>query len=171
MWQEVTEIKKEKQGVWLALALPENHPDGLKEKAMGTSLGAEKLRGEAGVDNLLKFLDGIYKKDTFVELYEAYRRVERYQRGKSDSIEKYIAEFKSLMLDAESKGMTYPKIIKAFKLLEGSRTSEMEKQMIITGVKYDKDNTSILTEMESAMKKVSGELSTLGRGSLGKITV
>ena len=31
LWQDVTEVNKEKQGVWLALALPDDHPDGLKE--------------------------------------------------------------------------------------------------------------------------------------------
>ena len=171
LWQEVTEVNKEKQGVWLALALPDDHPDGLKEKVLGPSVGNAKLKGAEGVKNLLAYLDGLYKKDTFVDLYDAYRRVERYQRGRNDTIEKYIVEFNSLVVDAEKKGMTYPQIIKAFKLLEGSRTSEMEKQMIITNVKYEQGNQNLVKQMEASMKKVSGELSTLGRANNSKIDV
>ena len=47
----------------------------------------------------------------------------------------------------------------------------MEKQMIITGVKYKKDTTNLLKEMTLSMKKVAGELKSLGRGSGGKISV
>ena len=171
LWQVVTEVDKGKQAVWLALALPDDHPDGLKVKVMGEELGAAKLSGNDGVKNYLAFLDKIYKKDNFVEMYEAYRKVEHFKREKQVSIEKYIMEFNSLMLKAEKKGMVYPMIIKAFKLLEGSKTTELEKQMIISNVKYDQTNTDLFKEMEASMKKVAGELRTLGRGEAGRITV
>ena len=54
-------------------------------------------------------------------------------------------------------------------LLEGSRTTETEKQMIISGVKYGKNSTTnLLTEMMVAMKKVVGGLQILGRRDAGR---
>ena len=35
LWQSVTEIAAEKQDVWLAL--PKDHPDGLKQKVLGST--------------------------------------------------------------------------------------------------------------------------------------
>ena len=62
-----------------------------------------------------------------MELFEAYRGVERFRRETKMSIEQYIMEFKSRILKAEKLGMNYPAVIQSFKLLEGSKTSEIEK--------------------------------------------
>ena len=44
LWQSITQVETEKQGVLLALALPDSHPDALKEKVMGPALGSTKLQ-------------------------------------------------------------------------------------------------------------------------------
>ena len=63
LWQVITEVSGDKQAIWLAYALPDDHPNGLKDKVMGASLGADKLKGADGVKNLLAFLDTMYDKD------------------------------------------------------------------------------------------------------------
>ena len=57
LWQAVTQAVPDKQGVWLALNLPDNHPDALKEKVMGPALGSAKLQSPTGAVELLKYLD------------------------------------------------------------------------------------------------------------------
>ena len=108
LWQAITEVKTEKQAIWLALALPDDHPDGLKEKVMGSGVGSTKITGDNGVANLLAFLDTMYEKDTFVDLLEAYKKVENFKQEKNDSMEKYIAEFNCRMLDANKKAWLTP---------------------------------------------------------------
>ena len=171
MWEAVTETEPEKRGILLALALPDDHPHDLKNKVMGNQLGLEQLKGDQGVKNLVKFLDKIYKKDQFIELFEAYRKLERFKREKGESVEKYILDFDEHVINAEKLGMKYPDVILAFKLLEGSRTSEIEKQMIISAVDYKSDTADLKDRISNAMKKHSGELKSLGRSASDKISV
>ena len=127
-------------------------------------MGYEKLKLENGACELIKYLDSLYHEDAFVVLYEAYKAMEGYKRTKSDSLEKYIAEFKERCLNTEKKGMAYPNIIKAFKMLEGSCISESQRLVIVSAVKYDNTNSSTLFEdVESQMKKIVGEVSALGK--------
>ena len=93
---------------------------------------------------LLDYLDSFYKKGEFVYHYTAYKKLENYKRSPKDTIEKYIAEFKELMVHGEKKEMVYSDQIKAFMLLEKSRMGELEKQMIISQVKYNKKSNNLL---------------------------
>ena len=43
--------------------------------------------------------------------------------------------------------MKYPEVIKAFKLLEGSRVSELEKKMIVSSVKYENNEANLYHDM------------------------
>ena len=131
----------------MALALPEDHCDNIKDKVLCSGLGAEKLKQPDGAKELLKYLDSFYKQDDFVVHYSALKKLENFRRVPNDSIEKYIAEFKELVVDAEKKGMAYSDQIKAFMLLEKSRTGEIEKQMIVSQVKYEKDQDNIFCQM------------------------
>ena len=53
--------------------------------------------------------------------------------------------------------------MKAFKLIEGSRVSELEK-MIVVSVRYDGDEADY-KDMCSSLKKTAGEVNTLGRSA------
>ena len=135
-WHELTELPKAKQGLMLVLAIADNHPMGLKHKILGPSVGMAKLKVEAGVANLQTYLDGIFLQDKFVELYSTYKKFENFKRGKSESIEQYISSYEAVVLELKTKKIEYPNVVKAFKLLEGSRVTELEKKMIVASVKY-----------------------------------
>ena len=78
------------------------------------------------------------KKDWCEEAYEAYSCVEEYERHQYDPIEKYLAQFKSFIPNAEGKGIV---CIQAFKMLDRSRATDSEKQFILHGLKKNsKDN-------------------------------
>ena len=146
------------------LNIPADHPLGLKQKVLGSAVGIAKLNCEAGVKNLLEYLSKIYAKDKFVELYDKYKEIQSFKRDKTMPVEKYILDFDYLMVEAEEKGLKYPDSIKAFMLLEGSRTTELEKQLIVSGIKLEKNTTDLLEQMKRSMKTHSGEQRSLGRG-------
>ena len=57
--------------------------DGLRQKSLGSLLGVDKVSRKEGVKNLLDFLDNIYKKGTFVKLYNTYKKVKQVKQGVS----------------------------------------------------------------------------------------
>ena len=122
--------------------------------------------------NLLGYLSKVYAKDKFVELYDKYKEVSKFRRQKNTSVEKFILDFEYLLGEAEEKGLSYPDSIKAFMLLEGSKTKELEKQLIVSGIKISEERTDLLEQMKLSIKKQAGEQRSLGRGGGGdKVTV
>ena len=162
MWQVVTDIPKQKQGIWLALAISPKHPLNLKDKVLGSGVGKEKLGSEDGVKNLLDCLDKKIFKDSLVDLYDWFKKIEQIKRNKDVKMEQYILDFNDMIAKAEKKGLNYPDSIKAFKLLEGSRTTEIEKQLVMGGIKVNKDSTDLFEQMEVSLKKFAGEIRSLG---------
>ena len=138
-WQELTELPKAKQGLMLALSIADTHPMGLRHKVLGPSVSMEKLKAEGGGSRLLSYLDGIFKVDKFVELYNTYKKFENFKRGKSESVEQYISSFEALVLELKNKKIEYPSVVTAFKLLEGSQVTELKKKMIVSSVKYEEN--------------------------------
>ena len=104
VWEVLTEIPEDKRGLHLALALPKDHKMGLRAMVLGVSVGQEKLAVKDGVKNLIKFLETLFGVDKFVDMYDVYKKLENCRREKNESVEKYIARFKELVLVAEKKG-------------------------------------------------------------------
>ena len=136
---------------------------GLRPKVLGVGVGLTKLKTDDGVKELISYLDSIFKQDHFVVLYNLHKKFEDYRRDKSETIEQYISCFEALVLQMEQKNMKYPEVIKAFKLLEGSRVSELEKKMIVSSVKYENNEANLYRDMKNSLKKNAGEVKTLGR--------
>ena len=70
-WSFVTHLPKKKQGLVIALSLPENDSTQIRDKVF-SELKIEDLKKEDGVDTLVCFLDDIFKKDELTEVYEHY---------------------------------------------------------------------------------------------------
>ena len=167
-WQELTELPKMKQGLMLTMAISDNHPMGLKHKVLGPSVGMDNLKKEQGVAKLFEYLDGILLQDKFVDLYNTYKKFENFKREKSDSIEQYISSYDAIILELKKKKIEYPNVVKAFKLLEGSRVSELKKKMIVASVRYEGNEADLYKDMCSSLKKTAGEVNTLGRSASDK---
>ena len=55
-WKRITEVKKEKQGILVALSLPDGSECGIRERVFD-ELDLDKLEKENGLDVLIAFLD------------------------------------------------------------------------------------------------------------------
>ena len=70
-WREVTDISRFKQGTIIALSLPEDDKNQIREKVF-TQISLDDLKKEDGFDILIKFLDTHLKKDELTDSIEKF---------------------------------------------------------------------------------------------------
>ena len=78
-WREVTDLRKEKQGVAIALSLPKNDKTQIREKVFD-QISIEDLKKEDGLDTLIAFLDKHLKKDDLADSLDKFGEFEDFQR-------------------------------------------------------------------------------------------
>ena len=115
-WREVTDLRKEKQGVVIALALPKGNKDQIREKVFD-QISPDDLKEEDGLDILIAFLDKQLKKDDLADSLDKFGAFEDFHRHDGMSISEYIASFDTRYRKIEKLKMTLPSEILAFKLL------------------------------------------------------
>ena len=74
-WSRLTSLEKKLQAEMVVYKL-ENHPSNIQEK-ITTQLGEELVDNEDGIEKLLAFLEGIYKKDSMADAWEKYIMFEK----------------------------------------------------------------------------------------------
>ena len=94
-WTELTDVKKDKQGLAVALSLPEKDSSNIRDKVF-SDLSLDELKGDDGVKKLMEFMDKLFKKDQLSEAYEAFSDFERFQRKDTMTMDTYIMEFEKL---------------------------------------------------------------------------
>ena len=72
-WREVTDLRKEKQGIVIALSLPKGHKNQVREKVF-EQISLDDLKSDDGLDKLL-FLDERLKKDDLADSFESLRNL------------------------------------------------------------------------------------------------
>ena len=71
-WREVTDLRKDKQGVAIALSLPEDDKTQIREKVF-EQISLDDLKKEGGLDTLITFLDSHLKKMTLLTAWRNLR--------------------------------------------------------------------------------------------------
>ena len=122
-WREVTELRKEKQGIAIALSLPENDKTQIREKVFD-QIPIDDLKEDDGLNTLIAFLDDHLKKDDLADGLEKFEEFEDFQRKPDMSITEYIASFDSRYRKIEKLKMVLPSEILAFKLLKKANISK-----------------------------------------------
>ena len=156
-WEALTDLEVKKRGLALALSLPEEHSNNIRDKVF-SEVPIEDLNKEDGVKTLLRFMDNIFKKDELSEAYEVYADFDRYKRTEEISIEMYVMEFEKLYHRTKKFKMELPEAVLAFKLLEGANLNKTDKQLVLTGVDYAKPDT-LFRQMTCSLKKFFGKQS------------
>ena len=70
-WQEITDLAKEKQGVAIALSLPEDDDSQIREKVF-SQVKLDDLKKENGLATLIIFLDKHLAKDDLTDSLEKF---------------------------------------------------------------------------------------------------
>ena len=125
---------------------------------MFSEITADVLNADDGVTKLIEFLDKLFKKDELSEAYETYVEFDRFRRSKVgvSSMEDYVIEFEKLYNKTKKFKMELPQPVLAFKLLECSDLEMKDRQLVLTGVDYDK-TTTLFKQMSTSLKKFFGQ--------------
>ena len=91
-WTELTDVKKDKQGLVVALSLPEKDSSNIRDK-MFSDLSLDELKGDDGAKKLMDFMDKLFKKDRLPEAYEAFSDFEKFKRKDIMTMDTNIMEF------------------------------------------------------------------------------
>ena len=154
-WREITELSKKKQGIALALSLPDEDDSGIRAQVF-EELSLNELKEGNGFEKLITFLDGKLGKDELEDCLEKFEDFEDFQRVDSMTINDYIAKFDSKYHKIQKKGMSLPSEILAFKLLRRANISRDEKLLVMTGMNYSEKST-LYDQAKRSLKKFKGD--------------
>ena len=135
-WREITDLKEDKQGIAIALTLPEDDESQIREKVFD-QIPIDDLKSADGLNVLLNFLDQHLAKDDLSDSLEKFEDFDDFFRSQGQSITEYIAVFDSKYKKIEKKNMTSPAEVLAFKLLCKANITKEEKLLVLTGMNYD----------------------------------
>ena len=152
-WEKITKIDKKEKGLAVALSLPLNSD--IRDKVF-TELTVEELNVDDGLEKLIKFLDGNYKKEEIAEVYSSWSKFDQLKRNSGQTMEQYLREFDKSQKKIKKCGIEMPDQILAFKLLGYSGLSQSEKQIVLTGVDYAKKD-KVYEQMVLSIKKFFGD--------------
>ena len=155
-WQMVTDIPVDKQGIVIALTLPNDDKHKIQEEVF-SQIGREKLNQENGLDTLINFLDSKLMKDDLSDSLEKFEEFEDFQRVNGQNITEYIAAFDSRYRKMEKFKIKLPSEILAFKLLRRANISKEEKMLVLTGMNYANRET-LYEEAKQSLKKFKGDI-------------
>ena len=155
-WREITDVCKTKQGIVIALSLPEDDPFQIKERVFN-EINLDDLRKENGLEILLQFMSAHLGKDEFTDCTEKIENFENFQRIDKQSIREYIACFDLKYRKLEKLQLKLPQEILAFKLLRGANIGDQQKMIVLTGVNYANKET-LYEDTKQSLKKFMGDI-------------
>ena len=139
-WRAITDLAQEKQGVAIALSLPEDDESQIREKVFN-QVKLEDLKKKEGLDTFVTFLDKHLAKDDLTDSIETFDSFDDFERQCNQSMTEFIAAFDAKYRKIEKKNMKLPPEILAFKLLKKANVTKDEKLLVLTGIDFSKKNT------------------------------
>ena len=165
-WQEVTDIPKTKQGIAIALSLPQDSGEsGIREKVFD-EIELKDLKKENGLEILINFLDKTLGKDDLSDSLEKFEDFEDYCHGQNETILDYISRFDQKYNRLKKLGMELPSAIVAFKLLRRANITRDERLLVLTGMDYT-ERDKLYEQAKTSLKKFKGEQTNVAGSSSG----
>ena len=135
----VTDLPKLKQGVAIALSLPELEASGITDKVF-SEITLIYLSAENGVDKLIEYMDKLFKKDELWEVYERFIQFEHYKKTDDVKMEDFVLKFEKLYNRIRQKNMILPPAVIALKLFDALQLDSNNWKLVLTAVDYNKVN-------------------------------
>ena len=135
-WREITDLTKEKQGIAIALSLPEEDETQIRQKVFD-QIPIDDLKSIDGLTVLINFFDEHLAKDDLTDSLEKFEDFDDFYRNERQSLQEFIAEYDAKYRKIEKKKMTLPPEILAFKLLKKACITKEEKLLVLTGMNYE----------------------------------
>ena len=131
-WSRLCGLDKNLQADMVVYRL-DGHPSRIKEK-VDTQLGSKLDNNPNGIDELLKFLDGIYMKDDMADAWDKFCQFSQFVKKSDQAMSDFLAEFENYYFKMKKVGCELSDLILAFKLLQASKLNEIDTKLVLTGV-------------------------------------
>ena len=152
-WKLTTTLEKKKQGLIIALALPEGSE--VRRRIFEESGSIDELNVNDGVEKLITRLDKWYKEDDLSAAYSAWTNFDTYKKIYDVNMDNYISEFMRRNNELTKHDVKIPNSILAFKMLDNAGLDFKDKQIALTAVSFD-DKNKMLELMQQSLKKFFG---------------
>ena len=159
LWKKGTDVKAEKQGIYIYLSLPDDDENNIKEKILD-AVTTEELEAADGLDKLLAFLDKHLKKDELADEWLQYNDFDDFKRTENMKVDDYVLTFDSLYNKMVKCQMVMPPQFLAFRLLKSAAITKEECLLVMSGLDYTK-KAEMYDKAKAALKKFKGE-NTIG---------
>ena len=126
LWQKLTDLEVEKQGIAVHFSLRG------KAREASAELSVDELNSRNGVKSVISKLDKIFLQDKGRRAFIAYQNFERFRRPVDMSIYDYLSEFDRRYFQFKAHGMELPDAVLAFRLLESCKVSEIHFQLAMS---------------------------------------
>ena len=93
----------------------------------------------------------MYKKDSLADGFYKFISFEKLRRSPNKTIQEFIPEWNTAYRKTVNIGCSLSDKVLAFKLLDAANLSNMEKNLVLTGVNYEM--IDLRGQMEIALKK------------------
>jgi hypothetical protein len=162
MWSRITPVQKKLQAEVVVYNL-EGHPSGIKEKII-LNIGDKIEDADDGINQLIAFLDTIYKPDEMADAWSKYKNFQKITRTDNAPINNFIAEFEKEYILAKTAGCVCSDTLIAFRLLEATVLTEMDEKFVLTGVNYEeaKQQKNLYDQVKASLKKFQGRNNVVG---------
>ena len=154
-WQKVTSLTAEKQGIAIALSLPESDSSCIRQRVF-EELSLEDLGSNDGMKKLFNFLDEKLGKDDLADSLEKFEDFDDFVRLDDQAISDFITQFDQRYNRIVKKGMKLPAEILAFQLLKRAKITSDEKLLVLTGMDYSQKET-LYDQAKKSLKKFKGK--------------
>ena len=134
IWQALTTLDDAKQGPCLYLSLKG------KAREAALELDIDAIKGEDGVNLILKRLDELYLEDTTQTAYLAYQNFETFKRPETMNMKDYLVKFEQLYTKIKDHQMVLPDGVLAYRVLNSANLSNEQMTLCratMTDLKYD----------------------------------
>ena len=139
-WQEITDIPEEKQGIAIALSLPEETECSIHEKIFD-KLSITWLSTDEGFKALIEFLDEKLKKEDIADSWDNFNDFEEFKWTNTLGNKDYISTFDQKDKKIVKLNMKLPLQILTFKSLKHANLNKDEHMTVLTAMGYSKKDT------------------------------
>ena len=157
MWSRITSVPAKNQAEVVFYGL-EGHTSGKKEEEITVNIGDKIKEADDGIDQLVKYVDSIYKEDEMASAWGKYKNFQKVVRSEDTLVNHFIVDFEKEYVLAKTAGCEYLNTLLAFKLLEATELTEMDEKFVLTGIDFSSAKTKqdLFDQMKASLKKFQG---------------
>ncbi len=157
LWCKITDIKKEKLGITIALALPDDEchfGTDIKSEIL-ENLTVEQLESPEGPVHITDYLDKILSKDKTVDKFQRFKDFVNCKRKDNQNIDDFLRNFDSHVNRLKGVGQKIDGDIITFMLILNANLERWEVSMIMSKLDFD-EVLLVYDKAKKQMRQVLG---------------